>query len=825
MIQKFWRADAAFRWTPYRRAAQVFLLLVVAITASNAQNVPLRGDVKDPQGNVVPNARVQVFGQDPTPLKTARTNSSGEYVFDGIAAGSYVIAVQKDGFRGKTIPVQLSAGTGEMHVALELAGLSQRVVVTAVGEAQIPDEVSRTLTVISHDEIENRDDYSFGELLNTVPGLTIQNEGGPGQYTTISALGLPIADTAILIDGLRFRDAASPQGDASGFIETLNIISPEHVEILNGSGSSLYGTDAVGGVINILSQEGGSPLHGELQVEGGGLGTYRGRGVLGGGALHNRFTWNVGINHVNVLDGVYGHQPWRSTGAQAIAHYAVSPRLNISGRFWGTDDFLIYGNVPTNVGIPDANIPAMGTIPAIAPSLGAITAYANGQSANFGNATFIPNVWDPDNRRASDFLASAVILKGVISPKVNWQASYQRVDTKRVYQNGPGGVGYQPLADSYSRYQGTVDTVGGRITAVPTTWLTLIGGYEFEREVYQDHQDNNLPSPDLVIESTHAEQRSNAAYFAAQSSFFNHRLMISLSGREQTFDVSVPNFQYAGAVSNPYAGVPIKAPHALTGDASIAYLFTRSKTKLRGHVGNAYRAPGLYERFGAGFYNDPLVPNQVIFTPYGNPDLAPDRFNSVDGGIDQYLFHDRIKVSATVFYTRIAQLISFIDFLPLPDPFGRYSGYEDSSGGISRGEEVSVEARSTSTLTVMASYTYTNADTDTDSTAPGYYQVFDLPRHKASLVVTKQWNRRIDTTFDLRSYSSYLDPFVGYGRAYLFSGYTKANLVGSYQLWQSERQNARVYCKIDNLFNATYYDGGGYREPGFTALAGIRYSF
>lgn len=110
--------------------------------------------------------------------------------------------------------------------------------------------------------------------------------------------------------------------------------------------------------------------------------------------------------------------------------------------------------------------------------------------------------------------------------------------------------------------------------------------------------------------------------------------------------------------------------------------------------------------------------------------MAPDRFNSVDGGIDQYLFHDRIRVSATIFYTRIAQLSGYIYALPQPDPFGRISGYMDMSGGISRGDELSVEARPTSTLVLMASYTYTNADTDTDSTVPCYYQMFDLPRHK-----------------------------------------------------------------------------------------------
>ncbi|MGH9611126.1 MAG: hypothetical protein ACRD34_15790 [Bryobacteraceae bacterium] len=91
--------------------------------------------------------------------------------------------------------------------------------------------------------------------------------------------------------------------------------------------------------------------------------------------------------------------------------------------------------------------------------------------------------------------------------------------------------------------------------------------------------------------------------------------------------------------------------------------------------------------------------------------------------------------------------------------------------------------------------------------------------------MTKQWNGRLDTTFDLHSYSSYLDPYVGYGRAYLFPGYTEADLVGSYPFWQSEHQAARVYCKMGNLFNVTDHEGGGYREPGLTAVAGIRYSF
>jgi len=353
--------------------------------------------------------------------------------------------------------------------------------------------------------------------------------------------------------------------------------------------------------------------------------------------------------------------------------------------------------------------------------------------------------------------------------------------------------------------------------------LSLTGGYEFEHEFYLDHQDDNMPSPSRVTEWTRARQDSHAGYFAAQASLLNRRLQVSLSGRAQTFDVAKPEFQYSG-VSNPYANVSFDAPHALTGDASVAYFISKSSTKLRVHGGNSYRAPGLYERFGAGFYSDYSTPNKVIFTPYGDPRLAPDRYNSVDGGIDQYLLRDRLRVSGTVFYTRIVQITNWSYSLPSGDPFGRPYGYMNGSGGISRGAETSVEARPMKTLTVTGSYTYANADTDKDSTVSGYYRTFNLPKHALGMVASKQWTSKLTTTLDLFHYSDTLNSYVKYGRAMRFPGYTKTNLVASYQAWQRERQSARIYAKIDNLFSSTYYVSG-YRAAGTTALGGITYSF
>jgi outer membrane cobalamin receptor len=111
------------------------------------------------------------------------------------------------------------------------------------------------------------------------------------------------SDTALLIDGLRFRDAAGTQGDASGFFQDMTIVDTERIEFLRGSGSSLYGSHAMAGVINVNSSQGGGKTHGEIRAEGGGLGLLRGVARVGGGLADNRFIYSGGFSHLNVTDG------------------------------------------------------------------------------------------------------------------------------------------------------------------------------------------------------------------------------------------------------------------------------------------------------------------------------------------------------------------------------------------------------------------------------------------------------------------------------------------------------------------------------------------
>src|SRR5207237_10223514 len=168
------------------------------------------------------------------------------------------------------------------------------VVVTAADAPQTVDEVSKAISTVTLREMDERNEAAIPEALRTVPGLRVQQSGGPGAFTTIKTRGLRNQDTAVLIDGLRFRDPSAERGDASGYLSDLLVTNVSRVEVLRGSGSSLYGSNAIGGVVNIVTDEGGGPLRGQLLVEGGGLGLFRGRAQIAGGARADRIAFSAG---------------------------------------------------------------------------------------------------------------------------------------------------------------------------------------------------------------------------------------------------------------------------------------------------------------------------------------------------------------------------------------------------------------------------------------------------------------------------------------------------------------------------------------------------
>ncbi len=271
----------------------------------------------------------------------------------------------------------------------------------------------------------------------------------------------------------------------------------------------------------------------------------------------------------------------------------------------------------------------------------------------------------------------------------------------------------------------------------------ISGGYEFESENFKNP---SFPVDPTANSNVVVTQTSHTLFVQDQLRFMDDRLQISAAFRAQFFRLRQPVF--TPSASSPYAGLTfLSPPTAYTGDGSVAYMFRSTGTKLRAHVGNGYRAPSLYERFGSFF------DSFFGFSPIGDPRLKPDRSIAFDAGIDQTLYKNRLRASATYFYTRLQQVITF-DFSgainPTTDPFGRFGGYRNSNGGIARGIELSLTAAATRTLNASASYTYTKSLQRTPQ-VPGVLRSLVIPDHQFSLVVTQRFGRRVLVNFDLGS--------------------------------------------------------------------------
>src|SRR5262249_12734813 len=161
----------------------------------------------------------------------------GAYAFNNIAPGDYVVEVTAEGFTTFTSPaLHLNRGQSLLNdVQLSIDSVSENVVVTASGSAQRVDETSKAITSLNQRGIEARRELTLSEALRGVPGLRIQQQGHLGGLTSIRMRGLRSFDTAVLLDGLRVRDASDINGSVAPLVPDLAFTNLDRVEILRGS--------------------------------------------------------------------------------------------------------------------------------------------------------------------------------------------------------------------------------------------------------------------------------------------------------------------------------------------------------------------------------------------------------------------------------------------------------------------------------------------------------------------------------------------------------------------------------------------------------------
>ncbi len=150
------------------------------------------------------------------------------------------------------------------------------VVVTATRTVTPLSQVASSVTVITAEEITEKQQPLVVDLLRSVPGVYISRTGGPGGTTSIYIRGTDNKHTLVMVDGVEISDPSSIGGAANLANMTTNNI--QRIEIVRGAQSVLYGSDAIGGVINIITKKGSKKPSGYVSVEGGSYKTWREQG-------------------------------------------------------------------------------------------------------------------------------------------------------------------------------------------------------------------------------------------------------------------------------------------------------------------------------------------------------------------------------------------------------------------------------------------------------------------------------------------------------------------------------------------------------------------
>jgi len=602
--------------------------------------------------------------------------------------------------------------------------------------ARIPAAIS----VITRQDIEERGYQSLAEAVAAVPGLHLVQTGGLGQQASAFLRGTAARHVRVLLDGVPIEDASDPNGAFDFGNDLLGDV--ERIEVVRGPASALYGSGALGGVVNRITRRAppGRAFAPFAEIAAGTQRTLR--TTVGAAGESGGLDWMLAGQALSTR-GFNATAPrfFSSLGERDGVHAAVfTVRLGATPAEGTRFEALLRWR-ETVIGLDD--------VPRDDPN------------------------YSGSNRNWTGWLRGETrLLDGRWTTGLRLAATHDH----RRFVNLPDAGNPASTHDLYRGERVMIDwTNTVRLGSFgPVSDALLAFG------VTQEQERANSASGDPAFRTTvNASQQSLAGYGGLQFRLFD-RLDLSVALRQDATEdfASATSWQVGGVLALP----------------EIA-------TRLRASVGTAFKAPSLFQRFGA------------IGTFFrGNPDLRPETSFAWEAGAETDLFDGLATVSALYFESRLRDLINYD---------AAFRTLENVDRARIRGAELGLTLRPAPWLSTTLAWTITDArDAETGQRLPR------RPEHVVSVTARIAPLPRLviapEILFVGRSpeapFASYADDGTAIPTAQSNPAGVVANLTASW-LWSDA---VTLFAEARNLGNSRFEPANGFVVPGRSVLVGVR---
>jgi iron complex outermembrane receptor protein len=237
------------------------------------------------------------------PIKlSAETDDAGRYVINNAPAGVYTLLAHFEGFPDVAQSVSVTAGGAvTLDVQMQITGAREQVTVTATGNEQATFDAVESVTTLASTQILEQAGASLGEVLDRQPGVA-KRSFGPGSSRPVIR-GFDGDRVLVLQDGIRNGSLGSQSGDHG---EPLDPLAVERLEVVRGPATLLYGSNALGGVVNAVSGRDEGRHEGGRGYFSTFAGTTNNTAGVSGGIEYGRGSWLVFANGTGQRAGDYG---------------------------------------------------------------------------------------------------------------------------------------------------------------------------------------------------------------------------------------------------------------------------------------------------------------------------------------------------------------------------------------------------------------------------------------------------------------------------------------------------------------------------------------